>query len=143
MNRNGATELHLAVQRNDTRVVSLLLMRGAAVNARDVVGNTPLHHASMVVDTLDQQIITSLVLAGANLAYTNAAGRTAAQLATNFSFADMLQRGLETKQKTRAGRIAALIYRRTGAPCTRNGHMRSARRFVDISTHVHTADQWR
>ena len=46
-NNAGQTPLHLAARWGYTRVIELLLRRGADVNDVDNEGNTPLHHAAM------------------------------------------------------------------------------------------------
>jgi ankyrin repeat protein len=40
------TALHLACRYNSEAVIQLLLIRGAAVNATDAKGRTPLHYAT-------------------------------------------------------------------------------------------------
>ena len=40
------TSLHLACRYNSDAVIQLLLIRGAAVNATDAKGRTPLHYAT-------------------------------------------------------------------------------------------------
>ena len=51
----GFTPLHLAVMHNNKPAVQKLLRNGADVNARDIHGNTPLHHAMHYLMSLTRE----------------------------------------------------------------------------------------
>lgn len=72
-----ADSLHSAVMRNDTAAVQQLLTAGAAVDARDAHGLTPLMLACM---NLQEENIRLLIRSGANPRLGNAAGTTAEQM---------------------------------------------------------------
>lgn len=67
-NIEGKTAMHLAVERNDSALVSLLLAKGALPNERDNLGNTPLHRASSA------ETVIFLLAAGANPDLANKRG---------------------------------------------------------------------
>lgn len=69
---NGDTLLHIAVIENNPSIVSLLIAKGADVNAPGEEGYTPLHHATAVPDeqlSLQNKanIIAQLLNSGADL----------------------------------------------------------------------------
>lgn len=70
-NTDGMTALHRAAERNNIRLVQLLLNKGANVNAKDNLGNTPLHVASALGAS---DIVPILLMAGANPDLANKAG---------------------------------------------------------------------
>lgn len=67
-NIEGKTAMHLAAERNDPALVSLLLAKGALPNERDNLGNTPLHRASSA------ETVIPLLAAGANPDLANKRG---------------------------------------------------------------------
>lgn len=69
--------LHAAVMRNDSEAVQQLLRNGAAVDAKDANGLTPLMLACM---NLQEENIRLLMRAGADPQLPNDAGTTARQM---------------------------------------------------------------
>ena len=63
----------------DVEVVSACIKAGADVNARDVIGDTPLHSAAL--SNYNPAVITALIKAGANGAAANDHGKTPFDLA--------------------------------------------------------------
>lgn len=70
--KNAYTPLHFAVQNNLHPVVCSLLEKGAAVDALDKFGNTPLFKS--VTEKVDPTIIRALIDHGANPNKTNVFG---------------------------------------------------------------------
>jgi hypothetical protein len=70
---HSRTALHLAVERNNLRMVNLLLNAGANVHARDRIGETPL---MMVNRATSKEIIRTLVQYAADINTQNSIGRT-------------------------------------------------------------------
>ena len=54
----GTTPLHAAAHANQTTIVQLLIDAGAAVNAKDMHGKTPLHHTTFHKATAAAKILT-------------------------------------------------------------------------------------
>ncbi|XP_054287681.1 uncharacterized protein LOC129003414 [Macrosteles quadrilineatus] len=65
-NKKGHTALHCAVDANNFTAVELLLQAGAEVNERDLIGRTPLHHASMR-KRIKSKILKALIESGAQV----------------------------------------------------------------------------
>lgn len=72
------TPLHSAVFRNKKDIVSLLVFKGAHINAKDKQGDTPLHRAA---ETGNIEIIRFLLSHGANINEKNKTGSTPLYLA--------------------------------------------------------------
>ena len=89
-NPNGATALHFAANRHHAEIVTLLLDHGAAIDARDHLGETPLFWTTCS----DSQDTAAILLArGANPLIRNKGGLTPQQAARNCHFdnlADMI-----------------------------------------------------
>jgi len=81
--RSGVTLLHWAVITNRAASIPLLVASGAAVNARDSFGFTPLMYAA-TIDHGDTQLVQALLAAGADRRIRNAAGRTPRQQALHY-----------------------------------------------------------
>jgi len=82
--RREATALMMCAEEGDPEIVRLLLERGAAVNARDSEGFTPLMYAAAAIDRGDTQIIQMLLAAGADTEARTATGDTALSLAEKY-----------------------------------------------------------
>ncbi len=77
----GRTALHHAVQRGDEPAVQLLLEAGAAPDAGDALGNTPLHLLALAPDVAHPLYVARFLLdAGADIEARNSAGRTPLEL---------------------------------------------------------------
>lgn len=73
----GRTALHHAVQRGDEAAVQLLLEAGAATDARDAHGNTPLHLLALATDVAHPLYVARFLIdAGADIEVRNVAGHT-------------------------------------------------------------------
>ena len=82
-NSSGQTPLHVAAYYGYKEIVELLLAGGAAVDARDNVGSTLLHH--MAQGYFARLDVTELLLAhGADIDATDSMGRTPASLAAYY-----------------------------------------------------------
>jgi len=81
---NGYTPLHWMAILGDVQGVSLLLEAGAAIDAADNEGNTPLHEA---VRSRQHLVVRLLVDRGANKTLRNAPGYTAVELARRDGYA--------------------------------------------------------
>ncbi len=69
----GRTALHHAVQRGDEAAVQLLLEAGAATDARDAHGNTPLHLLALAPDVAHPLYVARFLIdAGADIEVRNA-----------------------------------------------------------------------
>ncbi len=77
-NNEGQTPLHLAAERGYTRVIELLLSRGADVNDADSKGNTPLHYAA---ERCKAETAKLLLKHGADPTARNAEGKTPVDVA--------------------------------------------------------------
>ena len=87
----SAGPLHLAALRSQTVVVQLLVENGVDVNARDIHGNTPLHHA--VLSEGNAEIVELLVAHGADMHTKNNQGYTPLAVAQDWKkrkIADLL-----------------------------------------------------
>lgn len=86
----GWTALHFAVQSYLPNTVKLLIEKGADVNAQDDYGNTPLFRA-IFSSKGGGEIITTLLMAGADRNLANKSGRTPYQLAKEITNFDLKQ----------------------------------------------------
>ena len=80
----GATPLMLAADRGAAELVTLLLGRGANVNARDSRGMTPFIYAAGAIDRGTTVVVEALIAAGADIGARTAAGDTALNLAKRY-----------------------------------------------------------
>jgi ankyrin repeat protein len=71
---NGSSLLHVAVQRNQLAIVTMLLRQGAKVNMTNDMGDTALHEA--VKYAVDPAIVEVLLQHGADLLSCNRFGKT-------------------------------------------------------------------
>jgi len=78
--RSGVTLLHWAVITNRPAAIPLLVAAGAAIDAKDDFGFTPLMYAAMI-DVGNTRLVSALLQAGANRQLRNAEGRTPRQQA--------------------------------------------------------------
>jgi ankyrin repeat protein len=78
--RSGITLLHWAVITNRPAAIPLLVAAGAAIDAKDDVGFTPLMYAA-TIDVGNTRLVSALLQAGANRQLRNADGRTPRQQA--------------------------------------------------------------
>ena len=86
------TPLHMAVQADAAKAVSVFLENGANPDARDNGGSTPLHSAIL---NDNREIAVELVKYGADLHAVNKAGKTPLEMAASgddFVFVDALQK---------------------------------------------------
>ena len=87
-NNYGWTLLHISIRREQTKMVELLLEKGADINKVDGVGWTPLMEAIMD----DKASLCKLLVdKGADKSIANARGVTAPMLAQKFGRADMYE----------------------------------------------------
>lgn len=71
------TALHLALKHRLGKIASILVENGANVDARDYLGNTPLHILARIKDSAIQKIATPILIgAGANVNAQNNVGNT-------------------------------------------------------------------
>ena len=78
--RSGVTLLHWAVITNRPAAIPLLVASGAAIDAKDDFGFTPLMYAA-TIDVGNTRLVSALLQAGANRQLRNAEGRTPRQQA--------------------------------------------------------------
>lgn len=77
--KEGRTQLHVSILRKaDVKTAALILDRKAAVNARDMKGDTPLH---LAVQTNQREIGELLIARGADIFAVNGAGKNPLYLA--------------------------------------------------------------
>lgn len=123
LDTENTTALHLAIQRNLVRVATALVNYGADVNARDKIGNAPLHFAGTV------EAATVLVDAGAIVTAQNQELSTALHHAARMSveLTEYLLRRAEGLVDTRdaSGRTPLMIaaenpFGASGAPIARS-----------------------
>jgi ankyrin repeat protein len=96
---HGWSLLHLAVEQDDIDGVRLLLQHGADVNAGDMNGVTPLHHAvDFEADTAHQtgrsrppRVIRLLLEAGADPSAKDHTGQTPIDVAQDYSYDEAVQ----------------------------------------------------
>lgn len=86
-NHYGWTLLHITIRRDRTKMVELLLAKGADIDRVDGVGWTPLMEAIMDDKA---SLCKLLVEKGADKSIANARGATAGMLAQKFGRANML-----------------------------------------------------
>lgn len=67
-NNENKTALHLAVERSNNSMVKFLLIKGASINDKDTLGNSPLHLAQSA------EVVSALLEAGANPDLPNKGG---------------------------------------------------------------------
>ncbi|WP_289041139.1 ankyrin repeat domain-containing protein [uncultured Zobellia sp.] len=77
---DNSTVWHLAVAKNDLRLLKKVKAFGADINGKDKDGNTPLHYAAM--KTENAEILKYLIANGADLKSTTEFGETAHDLAS-------------------------------------------------------------
>ena len=100
--RSGVTLLHWAVITNRPAAIPLLVAAGAAIDAKDDFGFTPLMYAA-TIDVGDTRLVSALLQAGANRQLRNADGRTPRQQATasgHRALAEALSRRKEEGDRT-------------------------------------------
>lgn len=101
---NGRTLLHYAAEAGSFGCVSVLLSRGADIEAKDILGETPLHRAL----ARSRRIAAHVLLdAGANPNSTNAFGTTPtmyAALAGPDHFQVLVDRGGDVSLRDKLGR---------------------------------------
>lgn len=89
-NTSGATALHLAVAFRDetaaARIAQTLIDNGAELNAKQIGGQTPLHHA---VARGSAKLVDVLVMAGADPFLKDEQGRSASDLAKEMAGEDL------------------------------------------------------
>lgn len=107
----GDTALHIVVKRGDATYINFLLSRGAAINAQDARGNTPL---LLAVNGSCDGCIATLLARRANVNLGNASGETplirAVQL-RNLDLADkLLKAGANPDQTDRVAGMSARDY---------------------------------
>ncbi len=78
------------------KTIGVLLEHGAAVNATDKFGDTPLHQAYL--KRRDEKIISLLLSHGADVLLTNNAGESVMSMACDTGFVTMLDGMLEHKR---------------------------------------------
>lgn len=108
---SGDTALHIVTRRGDSAYVRFLISRGAAINAQDARGNTPL---LLAVNGNCQDCIDTLLARRANVNLGNASGETplirAVQL-RNLSLAEqLLKAGANPDQTDRVAGMTARDY---------------------------------
>ncbi|CAM4160924.1 ankyrin repeat domain-containing protein [Zobellia nedashkovskayae] len=74
-----STVWHLAVAKNDLKLLKKVNAFGADINAKDADGNTPLHYAAMITENAG--VLRYLLANGADTASTTEFGETALDLA--------------------------------------------------------------
>lgn len=93
--RNGWCALHFCAQERNVDVANVLLDAGAAIEVRDIHGNTPLSTAAFNASDnegkVDYSVFSALIRRGANLENRNLAGVTVRELAMNL-FPDDLEK---------------------------------------------------
>jgi hypothetical protein len=85
----GTTPLHLAAQSGDAAVVQALVRAGAAVNAQDHSGNTPLHSIFFGEEfrpDIEFPVFHAMVAAGVDRSIRNTEDKTAFDLATQWHY---------------------------------------------------------
>lgn len=108
---SGDTALHIVTRRGDATYVNFLVSRGAAINAQDARGNTPL---LLAVNGSCQACIDTLIARRANVNLGNASGETplirAVQL-RNLTLAEqLLKAGANPDQADRVAGMTARDY---------------------------------
>ena len=103
VNRDGDTQLHLAVSYNNKEAVADLLQRGADVDAVDWTGKTPLHLAA----TFNlNEIVTELLQGGADINAVDYASKTplhsAAEHSSEEVVAELLKRGADVNAMSKS-----------------------------------------
>lgn len=101
----GCTALHHAVSWSRTDCISVLLKRGANVNARDKAGYSALHRAS-AFSARPLRVISMLLAAGAEVNARNTAGQSPLQVARCL---DVVKTLVEAKAEITSLELAALL----------------------------------
>jgi ankyrin repeat protein/mono/diheme cytochrome c family protein len=105
---SAATPLFRAIRDGDRAAVRTLLQDGAAIHARDELGNTPLMAAAL---NADATVLALLLEAGADVNATNQAGANALMRAATFAEKTRLlvAQGADVKARSRFGNTAVLL----------------------------------
>lgn len=88
-NEKGRTPLHIAAQSSDECALRMLLKAGASPDIQDREGNTPLHlifESEEYRPDVEFPAFHALVAGGANRSISNAAGKTAADVAAHVRY---------------------------------------------------------
>lgn len=114
---NGACPLAMACQNGDLDVVSILVAAGAAVDAVDSQGLTPLHHA---IRSRHDPVARALVAAGAGLDTVDATGESALMHAVDERLPSvvrlLLEHGADAELATPSGETPLMRAARTNNP---------------------------
>ncbi len=86
VDENGSTALACAVDNNYDEIVPLLISKGADINFRDGLGNTPLHRAILKFNTAAAELF---IAHGSRLDIRNNAGLTPLELAQQMRYPDL------------------------------------------------------
>ena len=89
IDENGYTCLHLAVVAENVAMVRFLLSEGANPNVQSNTGNTPLHMAS---NSDSIEVVQALLKNGADVFLSNAANRTARDLAKRLGYHEIARK---------------------------------------------------
>ena len=114
---HGRLPLGNSVLREDTGSMERLLAAGAAVSARDALGNSALHYAVQVQSTA---AVKRLIAAGADLSVPDGAGNTPLHLAVAADLPDiagsLLAAGAPRDRMNEAGWSPAMLSQRSDIP---------------------------
>ncbi len=104
VNDSGYTPLISASQFGDTKMVQLLITKGAAVNARDCRGRTALHQAATRTEGIETEIISILIEGGIDIEVQDNEGTSALGVAlkcgTIAAAQKLLEHGADLEPKT-------------------------------------------